>query len=49
MKNKNIVIFGANSEIAKKLIEILEIQNKVYKVTSNKDLINRDLGILLLI
>ncbi len=42
MKNKNIVIFGANSEIAKKLIEMLEIQNKVYKVTSNKDLINRD-------
>ena len=40
--NKNILIFGASSEIAKKLIEKLEKNNNIYKVTSNKDLINED-------
>ena len=43
MRNKNIIIFGASSEIAKKLIDKLEKDNKIFKVTSNKDLINEDI------
>lgn len=39
MKNKNILIFGAGSDIAKLLIKMLEKDNNLYKVSSNKDLV----------
>ncbi len=40
MKNKNILVFGAGSDIAKSLIKILEKDNNLYKVSSNIDNLN---------